>query len=184
MSFASGDQPMQVTYSFFRDQIVAGNVEQVTFQDNQVRGSFKEKKAYPPNMHNFLLALMEKFELCFPLEREEGVYLVPGLLDANQPTELKKFMGGAARRIQFRYEDVRPPGLLPRFIVRSHTLSEGQPRWLRGASFCAGFPGPVLQTRPASARGNTESPGCNRSRRRAANHAAPGAPRLRRRLSN
>jgi len=94
--------------------------------------ALKSKKAYPPEMHKFLLALMVKFELCFPLEGEEDVYLVPGLLDANQPRELKKFMTGQARRIQFRYEDVRPPGLLPRFIVRSHTLSERQPRWLRG----------------------------------------------------
>lgn len=94
--------------------------------------ALKSKKAYPPQMHKFLLALMEKFELCFPVEGDEGVYLVPGLLDANQPHELKVFMGKNARRIQFRYEDVRPPGLLPRFIVRSHTLSEGQPRWLRG----------------------------------------------------
>ncbi|HEY6231409.1 MAG TPA: COR domain-containing protein [Pyrinomonadaceae bacterium] len=100
---------------------------------NDFPKALSNKKTYPPAMHRFLLALMEKFELCFPLESDEGIYLVPGLLDANQPLELKKFMGRDARRIQFRYEDVRPPGLLPRFIVRSHTLSEGQPRWLRGA---------------------------------------------------
>lgn len=100
--------------------------------------ALKSKKTYPPEMHTFLLALMEKFELCFPLETEEGVYLVPGLLDENQPLELKKFMGGSSRRIQFRYEDVRPPGLLPRFIVRSHTLSERQPRWRRGVVLVRG----------------------------------------------
>jgi internalin A len=33
---------------------------------------------------------------------------------------------------------VRPPGLLPRFIVRSHTLSEQQARWLRGAVLARG----------------------------------------------
>jgi internalin A len=59
-------------------------------------------------------------------------------LDANQPRELKDFMGTEARRIQFRYDDVRPPGLMPRFIVRSHTLSEGQPRWLRGVVLARG----------------------------------------------
>jgi internalin A len=81
---------------------------------------------------------MEKFELCFPLNGEEGVYLVPGLLDENQPLELKKFLVGSSRRIQFRYEDVRPPGLLPRFIVRSHTLSVRQPRWRRGVVLARG----------------------------------------------
>jgi len=100
--------------------------------------ALKNKKTYPPAMHQFLLALMEKFELCFPLEGEDGVYLVPGLLDANQPRELKTFMGKDARRIQIRYDDVRPPGLLPRFIVRSHTLSEQQPRWLRGVVLSRG----------------------------------------------
>jgi internalin A len=94
--------------------------------------ALKDRQTYPPEMHGFLLALMEKFELCFPLDEEAGAYLVPGLLDENQPRELKKFMAPEARRIQFRYDDVRPPGLLPQFIVRSHTLSEKQPRWLRG----------------------------------------------------
>lgn len=100
--------------------------------------ALRSKKAYPPEMHKFLLALMEKFELCFPLNGEDGVYLVPGLLNANQPRELKKFMSPEARRIQFRYDDVRPPGLLPRFIVRSHTLSEREPRWLRGVVLARG----------------------------------------------
>jgi internalin A len=100
--------------------------------------ALKDKRTYPPAMHKFLLALMEKFELCFPMEGEEGSYLVPGLLDANQPHELRKFMSRDARRIQFRYDDLRPPGLLPRFIVRSHTLSEQQPRWLRGVVLARG----------------------------------------------
>jgi internalin A len=94
--------------------------------------ALKSKKDYPPEMHHFLLALMEKFELCFPLDQKEELYLVPGLLDENQPRELKKYMGADAQRIQLRYDDVRPPGLLPRFIVRSHTLSGRQLRWRRG----------------------------------------------------
>jgi internalin A len=95
--------------------------------------ALKSRKEYPPHMHQFLLALMEKFELCFPLENEDGLFLVPGLLDENQPRDFKDLIGAEAQRIQLRYDDVRPPGLIPRFIVRSHTLSEKQPRWLRGA---------------------------------------------------
>jgi internalin A len=94
--------------------------------------ALKSKRDYPADMHRFLLALMEKFELCFPLDQKEELYLVPGLLDENQPRELKQYMGDDSQRIQLRYDDVRPPGLLPRFIVRSHTLSEKQPRWRRG----------------------------------------------------
>ena len=97
-----------------------------------------DKKTYPQDKHEFLLHLMEKFELCFPLDAAEKKYLVPGLLGENQPVQLKQYMQGEARRIQFRYEDVRPPGLLPQFIMRSHTLSIGQPRWLRGVVLIKG----------------------------------------------
>jgi internalin A len=100
--------------------------------------ALKDKKTYPAAMHKFLLALMEKFELCFAIEGEDGAYLVPALLDANQPRDLRKFMSPKARRIQFRYDDVRPPSLLPHFIVRSHTLSERQLRWLRGVVLVRG----------------------------------------------
>ena len=33
--------------------------------------ALKSKKECPADMHKFLLALMEKFELCFPLDNEE-----------------------------------------------------------------------------------------------------------------
>ena len=97
-----------------------------------------DRKTYPEKMHGFLLGLMEKFELCFAVEGNERVYLVPGLLSENQPRELKDFMRTEARKIKFRYDDVRPPSLLPRFIVRSHTLSHGQPRWRRGVVLARG----------------------------------------------
>lgn len=102
--------------------------------------ALEDKKTYPSEMHEFLLALMEKFELCFPQEKAAGAttYLVPGLLGENQPREMKQFMESKARRIQFRYDDLRPPGLLPRFIVRSHSLSDGQPRWRRGVVLARG----------------------------------------------
>jgi internalin A len=102
--------------------------------------ALKDKKTYPLDMHEFLLALMEKFELCFPLEKsvDGKAYLVPELLNENQPQEMKKFMESKAQRIQLRYDDLRPPGLLPRFIVRSNTLSVGQPRWRHGVVLARG----------------------------------------------
>ena len=54
------------------------------------------------------------------------------MLPPNQPKELKRYMAVGARRVQFRYTEFRPPGLLPQFIARSHKLSEGEPRWQRG----------------------------------------------------
>ncbi len=41
-------QTVPVAYSFFYDQVEAGNVAEVIFQENQVRGEFKEAVQYPP----------------------------------------------------------------------------------------------------------------------------------------
>jgi cell division protease FtsH len=43
------NQPIDVPYSFFYDQIEAGNVQQVLFQNNQVKGIFRRSVTYPPN---------------------------------------------------------------------------------------------------------------------------------------
>jgi cell division protease FtsH len=48
MSVAGGDQAIQVSYSFFRDELSQGQIDQVTIQDNQVRGTFKTPVIYPP----------------------------------------------------------------------------------------------------------------------------------------
>ena len=54
--------------------------------------ALEDKKTYPPDMHEFLLRLMEKFELCFALSKtgDGKTYLVPGLLDENQPRPFKE----------------------------------------------------------------------------------------------
>jgi internalin A len=57
-------------------------------------------------------------------------YLVPELLPEFEP-ETKEPWQTAPVRLRYRYE-VLPPGLLPRFIVRSHALSEGGPHWRHG----------------------------------------------------
>jgi hypothetical protein len=45
---------------------------------------------YPPERHPFLLRMMERFELCFPLD-EEGWYLIPGLLPVEPPNAVQGF---------------------------------------------------------------------------------------------
>ena len=86
---------------------------------------------YPPERHGFLLELMRKFELCFRFEEDENRYLIPDLLDKQQPPEAADF--NPAECLNFRYEyPILPEGLLPRFIVRTHTLSTHQLRWRTG----------------------------------------------------
>ena len=48
VSGSLNQQTVPVAYSFFFDQVEAGNVDQVLFQNNQVRGVFKTPVAYPP----------------------------------------------------------------------------------------------------------------------------------------
>ena len=87
---------------------------------------------YPASMHVFLLDLMRKFELCFAFPEDDGQYLVAELLDKQQPDAAEEFE--SAECLNFRYDyPIVPEGLLPRFIVRTHVLSKGQPRWRTGA---------------------------------------------------
>ncbi|NET39396.1 MAG: TIR domain-containing protein, partial [Cyanothece sp. SIO1E1] len=86
---------------------------------------------YPPERHGFLLELMRKFELCFRFEEDENRYLIPDLLDKQQAPEATSF--SPAECLNFRYEyPILPEGLLPRFIVRTHVLSNHQLRWRTG----------------------------------------------------
>jgi internalin A len=93
--------------------------------------SILDAKEYPAEMHGFLLDLMKKFELCFDLEGKEGVYLIPELLDKQQPGEADEFDAAECLNFQYHYP-VLPEGLLPRFIVRTHVLSDETPRWRTG----------------------------------------------------
>lgn len=86
----------------------------------------------------YLLGLMERFEMCFTLEDVENQgppqrWLVPGALSKNQPNEVKteEWRAPDAVRLRYRYDPL-PQGVLPRFIVLTHLLSEGEPRWRFG----------------------------------------------------
>jgi internalin A len=87
---------------------------------------------YPVSKHDFLLRLMERFQLCFRMPGAQESYLVPELLGDDQPSLGDVF---AASGLRFRYQyEVLPEGVLPRFIVQTHALSEGRPelRWRSG----------------------------------------------------
>lgn len=90
---------------------------------------------YPPERHSFVLDLMAKFEVSFPLEEQgdspaRGTrWLIPELLGESQPEAFAQFRGAGVRRLRFTYPDALPPGLLPRLIVRTHAMSEAHPDW-------------------------------------------------------
>jgi internalin A len=88
-------------------------------------------REYPYHMRRFILDLMKKFELCFGFPEDDCRYLIPELLAKEEPPETSVFEEDC---LQFQYHyPILPEGLLPRFIVRTHVLSEGLPRWRTGA---------------------------------------------------
>ncbi|MGA7178512.1 MAG: leucine-rich repeat domain-containing protein [Thiobacillaceae bacterium] len=102
----------------------------------------------PPDMQAYLVDLMRRFDLAFPLNEKGDQWLVPQRLPAEQPdlgNEWQELTD--ATRLRFTYPII-PEGLLPRFITRTYPLSEGDegkpalPRWANGV---------VLQNREAFA---------------------------------
>lgn len=90
-----------------------------------------DERNYPPRMHRFLFELMRKFDLCFPYPEDDTRYLIPELLDKQEPEDSNQFNPKESLNFQYHYS-VLPEGLLPRFIVRTHVLSEGLARWRTG----------------------------------------------------
>jgi len=86
---------------------------------------------YPTDKHLFLIELMRKFSLCFAFPESQERYLVPDLLGKEEPEEAAEFTPNDCLNFEYHYE-VLPEGLIPRFVVRSHTLSRGQERWRSG----------------------------------------------------
>ncbi|MCI0691348.1 TIR domain-containing protein [candidate division KSB1 bacterium] len=93
--------------------------------------SILDSKKYPSRMHCFLFDLMKKFELCFSFPDDDTRYLIPELLDKQEPVDTKEFPPQSCLNFEYHYP-ILPEGLLPRFIVRTHMLSEGLSRWRTG----------------------------------------------------
>ncbi|MCA9996700.1 MAG: leucine-rich repeat domain-containing protein [Anaerolineales bacterium] len=94
-----------------------------------------DPEAYPPAQHSFIVGMMQKFELCFPLPHRPNQFLIPDLLPEQQP-DLPQlgFTGTApALRFQYHYPDVLPNTILPRFMVGMMTMLDRAHSWRSGA---------------------------------------------------
>jgi internalin A len=132
-------------YAVIRSRWVAQHDGQLNVRDmpRVLREAQKQKVIkvtdYPSKTHTFILELMRAFQLCFANEQEKQEpdqpatayrYLVPELLSDFEPA-LDEPWDTATIRLRYRY-DVLPPGLVPRFIVQTHELSDGEPHWRHG----------------------------------------------------
>jgi len=89
-------------------------------------------KDYPKLMRQYLCELMRRFELAFIYPEDGERYLVPQLLSVQTPVEASQFDRASALEFEYKYPVIMPEGLIPRFIVRTHSWSEGLPRWRSG----------------------------------------------------
>lgn len=91
----------------------------------------REQDGYDEAGRRFIVGMMKKFQLCFDQEWDgkPGV-LIPELLTKNEPV----LPWGAEGTLAFEYHyDVLPEGLIPRFIVLSHSKhARGASRWRTG----------------------------------------------------
>jgi len=126
-------------YAVIRSQLVEQKHGQLLLSDvSGILSEAEEKKVirvsdYPPKTYPFILELMRTFQLCFASDEQDSKpsrYLVPELLPEFEP-KMSEAWDKAPVRLRYRYT-VLPPGLLPRFIVQTHALSEGAPHWRYG----------------------------------------------------
>lgn len=89
------------------------------------------KRKYSSEDTHFILGLMERFELSFPLDKKPGRVLIPELLDHQQPRDTAGFNPAECLNFGYKYP-VLAEGLLPRFIARTHHLGRSEARWKSG----------------------------------------------------
>jgi small GTP-binding protein len=81
-----------------------------------------DKHCYPAHTHVYLLELMKKFELCYPVG-EEAV-LIPQLLPVPEPPFAFDYSGSLG--FVLHYHSFLPPSVMPRFLVKRHgQIKEG-----------------------------------------------------------
>ncbi|WP_162501938.1 COR domain-containing protein [Sphaerospermopsis reniformis] len=86
-----------------------------------------DSSKYPDDKSLFIIEMMRKFELCFPLDERES-YLIPDLLPKEEPAT-----GEWENVLAFQYHyNILPSSIISRFIVRMHHLAERNTWWRSG----------------------------------------------------
>ncbi|MEL6224794.1 MAG: COR domain-containing protein, partial [Cyanobacteria bacterium J06627_8] len=88
-----------------------------------------DRTSYPRDKHRFIINMMEKFELCFPMDSaDDKQFLIPDLLPKEEP-----YTGDWEDALAFEYHyPVLPSSVMSRFIVRMHLLIRQSTYWRNG----------------------------------------------------
>jgi len=93
-----------------------------------LENAFELNRRYPVSKRMFVIDVMRRFELCFPIDDDEQRFLLPDLL----PRE-SRAVGNWSGALCFRYQyDVLPSGVLSRLLVRTHHLLADGACWRSG----------------------------------------------------
>lgn len=88
-----------------------------------------------PRMWQFLIDMMVRFELAYPIEEENPItmaWLIPQALPDTQPDGVEDLSTSQdATRLRFSYRAL-PVSIMARFIVRTHPLIDKDLRWASG----------------------------------------------------
>jgi len=82
---------------------------------------------YPKDKLQYIVRVMEEFELCFMLDARR--YVVPQLLPVQEPDFEPT---GAMLRFVLHFPDFMPDSIFPRLMVKLHTFIDGDRRWRTG----------------------------------------------------
>ncbi len=102
-------------------------LNQGKFNYSQLRNIWKD---YPDDKFAFLIELMKKFELCFLLPNQTD-YIVPGMLQPNQPDSVDNWDNKDNLQFEFRYKFMAA-GIVTRMIVRMHDYIKNNLFWSQG----------------------------------------------------
>ena len=75
---------------------------------------------YPADKYRYLVDVMKKFELCFTLDDDAGTFLIPDILQSDEPAILGKWIPAMELRYQYK---ILPTSVMSRFIARAHGLA-------------------------------------------------------------
>ncbi|MEN3942517.1 COR domain-containing protein [Prosthecobacter sp. SYSU 5D2] len=90
-----------------------------------------EGRQYPGTKQDFIIAMMRRFEICFPFDGETDRWFLPDLLNKDE-VDTGNWAGAMAFRYQYQ---VLPGSIISRLMVRLHSHIARHCLWRTGAKF-------------------------------------------------
>uniref|UniRef100_UPI004056F566 COR domain-containing protein n=1 Tax=Candidatus Electronema sp. TaxID=2698783 RepID=UPI004056F566 len=96
----------------------------------EVRDNLGNVLSYPPDKAAIVIQAMEQFKLCFPCRHEQDMFVIPALLESDQPPH--GFDKDDSLAFEFNFTGFLPRHIMPNFIVGRHDEIKGELVWQNG----------------------------------------------------